>query len=94
MAFPYEEFDLSEVQTYPLASRQSKTRVEDFARPVEQGASFKEWLDSLPSLLGAGDIRRVVEAMVEANARFTSSNALHACAVVAFRNGARGVSQR
>ena len=69
MAFPYEEFDLSEVQTYPLASRQSKTRVEDFARPVEQGASFKEWFDSLPSLLGAGDIRRVVEAMVEAKRR-------------------------
>jgi hypothetical protein len=34
VAFPYEEFDLSGVRTYPLDSRVSKARVEDFARPV------------------------------------------------------------
>ena len=34
MPFPYEEFDLSDVRTYPLKSRQSKARVEDFARPL------------------------------------------------------------
>jgi len=31
MPFPYEEFDLSGVRTYPLASRRSKARAEDFA---------------------------------------------------------------
>ena len=30
----YEEFDLSDVRTYPLASRASKARAEDFARPL------------------------------------------------------------
>ena len=39
MTFPYEEFDLSGVRTYPLESRQSKARVEDFARPVAPGAT-------------------------------------------------------
>jgi hypothetical protein len=69
MPFSYEEFDLSGVRTYPLASRKSKAKTEDFARPVERGASFKEWIDALPSLLGARDVRRVVEAIVEAKRR-------------------------
>ena len=37
MPLSYEEFDLSDVRTYPLASRQSKARIEDFARPVGAG---------------------------------------------------------
>lgn len=66
MPFPYEEFDLSGIQTYPLASRESKTRAEDFARPVERGSGFKTWWDSLPSILAGADLRRVVRALVEA----------------------------
>ena len=69
MAFPYEEFNLSGVVTYPLASRRSKVRAEDFAKPLAPGASFKAWLDSLPNVLGAADIRRVVEAIVAAKNR-------------------------
>src|SRR5688572_3608479 len=69
MPLPYEEFDLSDVRTYPLASRQSKARVEDFARPVERGVTFKAWLDSLPDTLGARDVRRVIDAMVAARRR-------------------------
>ena len=66
MVFPYEEFDLSGVRTYPLASRHSKARVEDFAQPVARDATFKAWFDSLPGMLGARDLRRVVEAIVVA----------------------------
>ena len=33
MKLPYEEFDLSGLLSYPLASRPSKVRVADFARP-------------------------------------------------------------
>jgi hypothetical protein len=69
MSFRYEEFDLSGVRTYPLASRKSKARTEDFARPVQRGASFKSWLDSLPAILGAADVRRVVDAIVAARKR-------------------------
>ncbi len=69
MPFPYEEFDLSGVRTYPLASRQSKARSEDFARPVERGGSFRTFFDSLPAMLGGQDVRRVVQAIVEARTR-------------------------
>lgn len=69
MPFPYEEFDLSAVRTYPLSSRDSKVRVDDFARPVARGATFRTWLDSLPSLLGADDLRRAVAAIVAARRR-------------------------
>ncbi len=66
MPFPYEEFDLTGVRTYPLGSRESKTRVTDFARPVAEGATFADWFASLPSLLAGGDVRRVVGAITEA----------------------------
>jgi hypothetical protein len=69
MPFPYEEFDLSAVRTYPLASRASKARMEDFGRPVERGGSFKAWFDSLPAILGAQDLRRAVEAVGDAKRR-------------------------
>jgi hypothetical protein len=69
MPFPYEEFDLSGVRTYPLASRHSKAKVEDFARPWSPGGSFQTWFDGLPALLGARDVRRVVQAIVEARRR-------------------------
>jgi hypothetical protein len=69
MSIPYEEFDLSGVRTYPLASRASKARAEDFGRPVGAGASFSEWFDSLPSILAGRDLRRVVNALADASAR-------------------------
>jgi hypothetical protein len=64
--FPYEEFDLSGVRTYPLASRQSKARIEDFARPYPRGGGVPRWLDSLPNILAAADFRAVVERLVAA----------------------------
>lgn len=69
MPFPYEEFDLSGIRTYPLASRRSKSNADDFARPIRRGATFKTWLDSLPNILGAADIRRVIDALVGAKTR-------------------------
>ena len=69
MPFTYDEYDLSGVRTYPLASRKSKARAEDFARPFAAGGSFREWFDALPAILGARDVRRVVAAIVEAKKR-------------------------
>jgi hypothetical protein len=69
MPFSYEEFNVAGIRTYPLASRRSKANEQDFARPVQRGASFKTWLDSLPAMLGAADIRRVAEAIVAAKKR-------------------------
>ena len=64
---PYEEFDLSGVRTYPLASRASKARADDFARPYVKGAGVAAWVESLPDLLAAGDFKAVVRALKAAN---------------------------
>jgi hypothetical protein len=69
MPFPYEEFDLSGIRTYPLASRQSKARAEDVACPHRRGAGFKAWFDSLPAILGARDLKLVVASIADARGR-------------------------
>ena len=66
MTFGYDDFDLSGIKTYPLKSRKSKARVEDFARPSAPGASIGAWLDSLPNALAAADFKAVVRAVQDA----------------------------
>ena len=66
MPFDYEEFDLSGIRTYPLDSRRSKARVEDFARPVAAEATVAALVDSLPNVLAAADFRAVVQAVAAA----------------------------
>ncbi len=69
MPFSYEDFDLSGIRTYPLKSRPSKARVEDFGRPVDAGATIGAFLDSLPNTLGAADLKSVAKAIAAAAAR-------------------------
>jgi hypothetical protein len=64
---PYAEFDLSGLQSYPLASRPSKVRVADFARPAA-GADLAAVVDALPDLLGGADFKAVVAAIRAARA--------------------------
>jgi hypothetical protein len=66
MPFPYDEFDLSGVRTYPLAERASKARAEDFGRPFAPGGSFAGWLASLPAFLGARDLKTAAAAIAAA----------------------------
>jgi hypothetical protein len=66
--FPYEDFDLSGVRTYPLASRKSKARADDFAKPVGRGASVSQFVDALPSILAGADFKAVVGALRAARA--------------------------
>jgi hypothetical protein len=66
--FPYEEFDLSGVRTYPLSSRTSKANATDFARPYQRGGGMDGFLASLPNLLAAADFAAVVAAILTARA--------------------------
>ena len=66
MGFSYEEFDLSGIKTYPLKSRQSKISAADLGRPLEPGATIGQFIDSLPNVLAAADLRAVVAAIVAA----------------------------
>ena len=66
MPFPYEEFDLTGVRTYPLASRASKAKAADFASPYRAGSGVRGLLESLPELLAAADFKHVVRAILDA----------------------------
>jgi hypothetical protein len=68
MPFPYEEFDLSEIRTYPLKSRPSKVRVSDFAKPLHAEATLPAFIDSLPDILAAADLKAVARAVATAAA--------------------------
>ena len=66
MKFSYEPFDLSGVQTYPLKSRKSKARLEDFAKPCPADVRVGAFVDSLPDILAAADFKAIVRAIVAA----------------------------
>ena len=63
MKFPYEEFDLSGVRTYPLASRKSKASVDDFAAPATASQTVAAFVETLPDILAGADFKAVVRAL-------------------------------
>ena len=63
MKFSYEDFDLSGIRTYPLASRKSKANAADFSTPYKAGSGVRGLIDSLPGILAAADLKAVVAAL-------------------------------
>lgn len=61
--FPYDEFDPSDVRTFPLAARASKVQESDFARAWDPASGFDGWLASLPKMLGAADLLALAAAI-------------------------------
>jgi hypothetical protein len=54
---------LGSLHTYPLASRKSKVSLQDFAKPPANNASLAKFLDSLPYILAAQDLRHLLAAI-------------------------------
>src|SRR6266545_3259377 len=50
---------LDAVKTYPLTSRPSKVSLDDFASPVKDDASLKDFLLSLPNILAVQSLREL-----------------------------------
>ncbi|MGE5815335.1 MAG: hypothetical protein ACM36C_12675 [Acidobacteriota bacterium] len=69
MKFPYREFDLSAVRTYPLASRKSKANVADFAKPLTDPRAVQALVDSLPDIQAGADFKAVVASVRRARER-------------------------
>ena len=67
--YAIDPLKLERIRTYPLAQRKSKVTVRDFGRPLRRGASFAQFLDSLPRILAAEELRAVVAAILRARAR-------------------------
>jgi hypothetical protein len=58
------EFD--DIKTYDLNSRPSKVTVDDFAKPVSENDSLKEFLGKFPNILAVRSIRELAKRMKEA----------------------------
>ncbi len=61
-----EPLSLAGVATYSLKDRQSKVNRQDFGQAWQRGGSFKEYLDRLPNILAAADLRKVATAWLAA----------------------------
>ncbi|PYS76268.1 MAG: hypothetical protein DMF66_15660, partial [Acidobacteria bacterium] len=59
---------LEGVNTYPLAERESKVAVEDFARPFGEDSSLRDFLASLPNILAVQTLRALAAQMRRARA--------------------------
>lgn len=56
-----QPISLDKVSTYPLASRQSKVTIKDFAAPVTESSSLSDYLASLPDILAVQTLRDLAQ---------------------------------
>ncbi len=61
------KLDPSRAGTRNLAELSRLVRLEDFARPLTPGASFGQFMDSLPAVLAAGQLRELARTIAEAH---------------------------
>lgn len=54
---------LDQVSTYPLASRPSKVSLNDFAGPLNEDLSLKDFLATLPNILAVQSLREIAARM-------------------------------
>ena len=66
MAVRRRTLDRTRLKTQSVRRRRSKVGVRDEARPVEPGALFSDFIDRLPDVLGAADLRTVIQAWAAA----------------------------
>jgi hypothetical protein len=60
---------LKGIRTYPLRSRRSRVSLGDFAKVPVAGGSLKDFLDGLPRILAAEQLRNLAADIVRARAR-------------------------
>ena len=63
---PYDEIDLKAVKTNSTMARASKVTADLEGRPPWPGISFADFLDSLPAILRANDLKAVARAIMHA----------------------------
>lgn len=66
MADPKAPLDPRSLRTVPLSRRESKVEEKLFARPPAAGMSVAEWIDGLPDILAARDLKAVAAAIAAA----------------------------
>jgi len=58
-----QPLSLEGVHTYPLSSRPSKVTVAEFAKPITEDLSLRDYLRSLPNILAVQSIREIATRM-------------------------------
>ena len=64
-----EPIDLRKLRTYPLAERENRVSVSEFARRAEPSGSAAEFLASLPDILAGKDLRRLARHIARAHSQ-------------------------
>lgn len=65
----FEYIDLQNIESYSIRERKSKVSVDDIGRPVRVGMSLGDFLNELPEILAAKDIREVARAVAASRKR-------------------------
>ena len=61
--YAIQPITLGAVRTYPLASRKSKVSTREFAKPPAANSSLTKFMDSLPNILAAEELRHLLGAI-------------------------------
>jgi len=62
----YRPIDPKKIKRYSLSKRPSKVDIGSLASLYRKGSDFKEFMDILPDMLGARDLKAVIEAILSA----------------------------
>jgi len=62
----HDKIDLHKIQTYSLKDRPSKVSISDFSQVHQKGDSFADFLDRLPNILAAKNLKEVIHRVLEA----------------------------
>ena len=65
----FKEIDLTGIKTYKAAERKSLVHTSREAVPPKKGMTFREFLDNLPGILKADDLKSIADDVIEAKAR-------------------------
>jgi len=60
----FEPIDLSPLKTYCVSDRKSKVSLKDMAKPWHKGNLFSTFMESLPDILAARQLREIIDALV------------------------------
>jgi len=63
MKTQFKPIDLNHIRTRPLSERESLVKAEDAARPWIKGATFADFIESLPNILAGSELRSVIAAV-------------------------------
>lgn len=62
----YEEINLEHLTTFPMSELERKVELGEFSKPLKAGATFTDFINSLPHILAAKDIIKLSEMIANA----------------------------